>query len=150
MGLVAALEFLALLWAEMNQLHDPPTWADAGPPKRAFAAAFGWSLEAAFERGKYILLRVAPSAAGAGARPLWCCLRGPWLRCGMRRARWCERLLRPDPADALSHLDERQGPQRRGATTTEDRLSSLLLAWQEGARPEPSPVSYTHLRAHET
>jgi hypothetical protein len=38
----AALEFLALLWAEMNQLHDVPTWADAGPPKRAFAAAFGW------------------------------------------------------------------------------------------------------------
>ena len=47
--MAAALEFLALLRVQTNRLHDVPTWADAGPPMRAFAAAFRWPLEAAFE-----------------------------------------------------------------------------------------------------
>src|SRR5262249_6767040 len=72
----------------------------------------------------------------------------PWLRCGARRARGCERLLRPDPADAVSDLDERQGPQRRGATMTEDRLSSLLLAWRRST-PGPSQAEGS-AQAHTT
>jgi eukaryotic-like serine/threonine-protein kinase len=43
-------------------------------------------------------------------------------------------LLRSDLADALPHLDERQGPQRREATMSEERLDKLLSAWREQRR----------------